>query len=150
MHYPLKSYGIDRLHAPYTTRHPFLAQLDPTILALFSAQQLAVIQLLVESTYPQTIPKLINLRLTANLGLTRLSVGLWVRHRDRQLSRHASRSTWARIGHRVIAMSFLIGLNLTISMGLISLFYVIYRIKSALGIDLFPFHLKDLLTWIPL
>jgi len=123
--------------------YPHLARIDSTLLKTFSEQQLAIIQQVLETLTPKPAPKLIDLRLTVDVIISRFYIVLLVGKDQRKTTRSYPITKFIHRSNMVIAIMLLIGLNFSITAFLI---LVAYLIKSALGIDLFAFHLKDIVT----
>ncbi|MFM7426153.1 MAG: hypothetical protein ACKO7W_14365 [Elainella sp.] len=116
--------------------------LSPEVRASFSeAQATAVQAILTQAAQSQPSPKLVDLRFTVDLVLSRFYVVLLVGKDRRQRQRLYLPDRLTRIGNVIAAVVLLIGLNLLISL-LILLFA--YLVKSAVGWDLIPGgHLAD-------
>ena len=96
---------------------------------------------LLESAIPKPSPKLVDLRFTVDLVLSRFYIVLFVGKDRRQQKRPYRSNSISRMGNAIAAVLLLLGLNLLISL---FLFLFIYLIKSAAGVDLFPdSHLSD-------
>lgn len=119
----------------------YLQTLDPQIRAGFSPQQLEVIQYLLEAAIPKPSPKLVDLRFSVDLIISRFYVVLLLGKDRRSQKRAYLPEPVARLGNLVVAIMLLIGLNLVLSLFILLFAYLV---KSALGIDLFPTeHLAD-------
>ena len=132
-----------------TTRSNYLAHtpayyfqnIDLKIRDSFTAEQTEAIHALLESAIPKPSPKLVDLRFTVDLVLSRFYIVLFVGKDRRQQKRPYRSNSISRLGNAIAAVLLLLGLNLLISL---FLFLFIYLIKSAAGVDLFPdSHLSD-------
>jgi hypothetical protein len=138
---PFRNETITRSN--YLTRTPayYFQTIDPELRNSFTAEQTEVIHALLEAAIPKPNPKLVDLRFTVDLVLSRFYVVLFVGKDRRQQTRSYFPSSMSRLGNVVAAVLLLLGLNLLISL---LLFLLAYLIKSAVGIDLFPdSHLSD-------
>ncbi|MGG6296021.1 hypothetical protein ACQ4M4_16655 [Leptolyngbya sp. AN02str] len=131
----------DLISQPFS--HPYLARIDPTLLKTLNEQQLAILDEVLETLTPKRAPKLVDLRLTVDVIISRFYIVLLVGKDQRKTMRSYLGTNFTRTLNIFIAALLLIGLNLSISA-----FFILtaYLIKSALGIDLFAFHLKDIVA----
>jgi hypothetical protein len=115
--------------------------LAPEMRASFTKQQATAVQSLLEKALPQPTPKLVDLRFTVDLVLSRFYVVLLVGKDRRQQKRSYLPAPLTRLGNIMAAVVLLIGLNLLISLFIALLAYLT---KSAIGLDLVPGqHLGD-------
>ncbi len=121
----------------YRNRTPddYLNQIDPDILSSFNSKQVAVIKTLLKTAIPKQSPKIVDLRLTIDLIFSRFYLVIFVGKERRRGQREYPVRKITRFGNIVAATLLLIGINLMISL---FIFLVLYLIKSALKIDLFP------------
>ncbi|MEL7083204.1 MAG: hypothetical protein AAF268_00710 [Cyanobacteria bacterium P01_A01_bin.3] len=103
--------------------------------------QLDEIKRLVAMALPKPSPKLIDLRFTLDVLFARYFIVLWVGKDRRQNTRSYPRSRLTVVANRIAVALLLIGCNLAISG---SILLVLYLLKSALGINLMPGHLREL------
>ena len=123
------------------TPQQHLAQIEPAILESFNAQQLAAIHFMLDAAISKPSPKLIDLRLTIDLVFSRFYLVLFVA-KDRRLKARPHHTTGVtRVANQIAVIILLLGLNLAISA---FIFLTAYLMKSALGIDLFPSTLQDM------
>lgn len=129
---------------PFSQRTPqyYLDRLAPDQLASFTDEQLAAIYALLDAAISKPSPKIIDLRLTIDLMISRFYIVLFVGKDRRRTSRSHPVTRVTRIANIITATILLVGLNLTIS---VFIFLTAYLLKSALGINLFPSTLQDLL-----
>ncbi len=134
----------ESIHQPdYQTKTPdhYLNSIDPILWESFTPEQIAAVRALLESAIPQPSPKLVDLRFTVDLILSRFYVVLFVGKDRRRQRRSYLPDRFAKVGNAIAAIVLLIGLNLSVSL---FIFLLLYLIKSAVGIDLFPdSHLAD-------
>jgi hypothetical protein len=123
----------------------YLAKIDSGTLATFSSEQLNIVHALLTEAIPRSSPKLVDLRFVVDLIIARFYVVLFVGKDRRKNPRKYEPEGIARIGNIIAAILFLLGANLIIS-ALIVL--IAYLVKSAVGINLFPEHLPDLIKRI--
>lgn len=119
-----------------------LQQIDADVLASLTPEQLAAVRKMVKSSILQASPKLVDLRINIDLIFTRFFVVLFVGKERRKNPRAHTVSGMMAITNKVAALALLLGLNLTVSA---FIFLLAYLIKSSLGINLFPYHLRDYL-----
>ncbi len=129
---------------PFAQRTPeyYIDRLDPDVLASFNAQQLAVMHSLLDAAISKPSPKIIDLRLTVDLIFSRFFIVLFVGKDRRQTSRPQFVTRTTRIANLIAATILLVGLNLTVSA---FIFFTAYLLKSALGINLFPSSIGQVL-----
>ncbi|KKD34612.1 MAG: hypothetical protein WAN66_15645 [Limnoraphis robusta] len=128
---------------PYQNRTPeyYLNKIQPHILSSFNSEQITAIQDILEEAIPKHSPKIVDLRLTVDLILSRFYLVLLVGKERRRGQREYPVRGITRIGNLIAATLLLIAINLLISA---FIFLFLYLIKSALGIDLFSGeHLSD-------
>jgi hypothetical protein len=128
---------------PYLNRTPdyYINKIRPQILASFNPEQITAIQDILEEAIPKHSPKIVDLRLTVDLIISRFYLVLLVGKERRRGQREYPVRGITRIGNLIAATLLLIAINLLISA---FIFLFLYLIKSALGIDLFSGeHLSD-------
>jgi hypothetical protein len=118
----------------------YLNQIEPDILNSLNAEQLHAVKHLLNQAIPKPSPKIVDLRFTVDLILSRFYVVLFVGRERRQGSRNYPVTGMTKFGNFITAMLLLISLNLLITA---FLFLLLYLIKSAVGINLFEGHLID-------
>ncbi|HZG37084.1 MAG TPA: hypothetical protein VEZ50_00260 [Nodosilinea sp.] len=122
---------------PLPTPATYLAQLDPAVQASFTPQQWAEVARVIELAIPKPAPKLIDLRFTIDLLISRYFIVLMVGKDRRRAPRNGPTSRLNQWGNWAAAVVLLLGFNLALSMSLLMLAYLL---KAALGIDLLPGH----------
>ncbi len=123
------------------TPQQYLSQIEPAILESFSPQQLTVIYSMLDSAISKPSPKLIDLRLTIDLVFSRFYLVLFIAKDRRQKARSHQTTGVTRIANQVAVIVLLLGLNLAVSA---FIFLTVYLMKSALGINLFPSTLQEI------
>jgi hypothetical protein len=118
----------------------YLQTIEPEIRASFTQLQLDAIDSIVKKIAPKPAPKVVDLRFTIDLIVSRFYVVLFVGKERRQKQRYHLPSKFTKIANIVIVVTMLIGLNLLIT-GAICIFA--YLIKSAVGIDFLPGHVDQ-------
>lgn len=128
----------------YSTRTAdyFVERMDTNVRESFTPEQLAEIRTAVQAAMPQPAPKIVDLRVNIDLLISRFYIVLFVGKERRKNPRPYSASGFTAFANRIAAIILLVGLNLTISL---FIFLVAYLIKSALGVNLFTSHLSDYL-----
>lgn len=128
----------------YRSRTPeyYLARLSPEVDATLTPTQRQAVHTLLAEAIPRPAPKIVDLRFTVDLLLSRFYINLQVGTDRRKYKRHSLSEQTARLGNLVAALVLLVGTNLVIS-ALIVL--VVYLVKSLIGIDLMPGHFPDLI-----
>lgn len=121
--------------------HPdaYLAQLHPEIQAGLTPQQRADIERVIALAIPKPAPKLVDLRFTIDLMVSRYFVVLMVGKDRRRAQRDVPVSRLTQFGNWVVAVALLLGFNLALSTSILMLAYLV---KSALGINLLPGHFR--------
>ena len=126
---------------PLPTAATYLAQVDPAVQDSLTPQQRAEVARVIELAIPKPAPKLIDLRFTIDLLISRYFIVLMVGKDRRRAARNVPVSRLTQWGNWAAAVLLLLGFNLALSM---SLFMLAYLVKSALGIDLFPGHFRGI------
>jgi hypothetical protein len=128
----------------YSTRTVdyFVDQIDANVRESFTPEQLTEVRTVVQAAMPQPAPKIVDLRVNIDLLISRFYIVLFVGKERRKNPRPYTASGFTAFANRVAAIILLVGLNLTISL---FIFLVAYLIKSALGVNLFTSHLSDYL-----
>jgi hypothetical protein len=137
------SFPREQVNLPnYRTRNPeyYLQQIEPSILANFTQDQLQAITNILTQAIPQPSPKIVDFRFNIDLIFSRFYLVLFVGKDRRKRQRQYIPEGIARIGNAIAVILLLLGANLVIS-GVILLFA--YLFKSAIGIDFFPGHISD-------
>ncbi|MGL5083053.1 MAG: hypothetical protein ACRC8A_16325 [Microcoleaceae cyanobacterium] len=123
------------------TAEDYLKLFHPQILSSFDAPQIKAIRDVIEQAIPKPSPKIVDLRFTVDLILSRFYIVLFVGKERRRGYREHPVTRVTQLGNMIAGTVLLIGMNLLISA---FIFLLLYLIKSALGIDLFSgSHLKD-------
>ncbi len=117
----------------------YLSQITPSVRDSLTPDQWAEVSRVVSLAIPKPAPKLIDLRFDIDLLISRYYIVMMVGKDRRRSTRPHQVSRATRWANWVAAVMLLIGLNLALSAGILILAYLI---KSALGIDLFPGHLR--------
>jgi hypothetical protein len=118
----------------------YLNDLDAGVRESLTDLQRQEITRLLGAVLSQKSPKLIDLRLTVDLLVSRFYVVLLVGKDRRRHARSRTLTPLTRVANITAAILLLVSLNLLISLGLFTFFYLI---KSALGIDLLPGHFSN-------
>ncbi|MEB3281783.1 MAG: hypothetical protein VKK42_22955 [Lyngbya sp.] len=119
----------------------YLNKIHPQVLSSLNTKQIAAIRDILDEAIPKKSPKIVDLRLTVDLIISRFYLVLLVGKERRKGQREYPVPGITRIGNLIAATLLLIGINLLISL---FIFLLLYLIKSALGIDLFSGeHLID-------
>lgn len=105
-------------------------------------QQSEIVRAALESAMRDQCPKLVDLRVYIDLIVSRFFIVLFVGKDRRKNPRFYPATGVTAIANRFAAVILLVGLNLTVSL---FIFLVVYLIKSALGINLFSGHLGNYL-----
>jgi hypothetical protein len=121
----------------------YLQQIDADVHDSLTPKQLAGVRKVLESVIPKPSPKIVDLRVNIDLIVSSFYVVLFVGKDRRKRKRSYLATGFTKIANRIAAIIMLIGLNMTISL---FIFLVAYLVKSALGINLFPEHLSDYLS----
>ncbi|MGG6237946.1 hypothetical protein ACQ4N7_04845 [Nodosilinea sp. AN01ver1] len=117
----------------------YRAQLHPEVEASLTPQQRAEIERVIALAIPKPAPKLVDLRFTIDLLISRYFIVLMVGKDRRRTQRHVPVSRLTQLGNWVMAVALLLGFNLALSTSIVMLAYLV---KSALGINLFPGHFR--------
>lgn len=118
----------------------YIQRIDVDVHDSFTKEQLAAVRIALESAIPKPSPKIVDLRVNIDLIVSRFYIVLFVGKDRRKHKRFFAATAMTKIANRIAAVTMLIGLNLTISL---FIFLVAYLVKSALGINLFSGHLSD-------
>lgn len=121
---------------------------DPTIAQQFNPEQWQEIRRILGISLPKPSPKIVDIRFTVDLLLSRFFVVLFVGE-DRRRTRRKYPVTRLsnRIGNFIAVIILLLALNLLVSASIIVFAYLL---KSAVGIDILPGHFRDIVMQIPL
>jgi len=117
------------------TAASILATMAPDVATSLTPQQRVEVERLVALAVPKPAPKLVDLRWDIDLLVSRFYVVLLVGKDRRQTARDYPVSRLTAVGNWLAAVVLLLGLNVSITLGLGLLAYLG---KSALNIDLFP------------
>ena len=139
----LQNLSSHREEYPTRTADYFVDQIDANVRESFTPEQLTEVRTVVQAAMPQPAPKIVDLRVNIDLLISRFYIVLFVGKERRKNPRPGSASGFTAFANRIAAIILLVGLNLTISL---FIFLVAYLIKSALGVNLFTSHLSDYLS----
>ncbi|WP_017297610.1 hypothetical protein [Nodosilinea nodulosa] len=117
----------------------YLAQIHPEVQASLSLRQRAEVERVIALAMPKPAPKLVDLRFTIDLLVSRYFIVLMVGKDRRRTRRDVPVSRLTKFGNWVMAVALLLGFNLALSTSVVML---VYLIKSALGINLLPGHFR--------
>lgn len=132
-------------HVPaYSSRTPdyFVGQIDASIRDSFTEEQLTAVRAAIESAMPRPAPKIVDLRVNIDLIVSRFYIVLFVGKERRKNPRPYKAFGMNAIANWLAAITLLVGLNLTVSL---FIFLMAYLVKSSLGVNLFDHHLSDYL-----
>lgn len=118
----------------------YLKLIDPNILESFSDQQKIEITRLINKLIAPATPKLVDIRFTVDLIVTRYFVVLLLGKDRRRKKRNPIPEKVSKVGNIITATIILISLNLFI-IGTILL--SLYFLKSVVGINFFSGHISD-------
>ncbi|NJN48757.1 MAG: hypothetical protein HC805_01825 [Alkalinema sp. RL_2_19] len=132
--------------AAYGYLENYLERVPASLLAEFTDQQLQTIQDIVVSAIPKPAPKLVDLRFTINLLVTRFYIVVFVGKDRRSSLRRYMPNGVARFGNLVMVLTLLAGANMLVS---VVIFMLLYFLKSWLGINVFKeMHLIDVVNQV--
>lgn len=142
MAFPLRNSRAQSLqHRSSYSASRYLSELAPSVRASLTAEQHQEFERILNLAIPKPSPKLIDLRFEIDLLFNRFFIVLLVGEDQRRRARRYSVSAATRLGNAVAAVMLLVGFNLTVTA---TLFLIAYLIKSAVGIDLFPGHMRNI------
>lgn len=118
----------------------YLQQIDADVHGSLTPEQLAAVRIALEPAMPRPSPKIVDLRVSVDLIISRFYIVLYVGKDRRKSERPNMASGFTVIANRIAVITLLVGLNLTISL---FIFFIAYLIKSALGVNLLSGHLSD-------
>lgn len=129
----------------YRSRPPsyYLAKISPDILLSFNPEQLEAITFILNHAIPKPAPKIVDFKFVIDLIFSRFYIVLFVGKDVRKKQRQYITEGIARVGNLIAAATLLIVSNLVLSAFIL---LVAYLLKSAIGINLFPDHLKETLA----
>lgn len=135
---------MDKSQNNYNNRdvNYYMNQISVQILEKLSVEERENIYSVIQTAIPRSTPKLIDLRFVIDIVFARYFVVLMVGRDIRKQQRHYQVSGITKIANIIAAILLVIAMSLLISSVTI---LVIYLIKSALGIDLFPGHITKVL-----
>lgn len=128
-------------HADRTVDY-YINRINANVDERLTFQQSEIVRAALESALRDQCPKLVDLRVYIDLIVSRFFIVLFVGKDRRKNPRFYPATGITAIANRFAAIIMLIGLNLTVSL---FIFLVAYLIKSALGFDLFSGHLSNYL-----
>ncbi|MGF1492949.1 MAG: hypothetical protein ACFBSC_10965 [Microcoleaceae cyanobacterium] len=135
--------NINSSYSQLKTAEDYLRLMPSQVLSSFTSEQRGAIQSVLNKALPRPSPKIVDLRFTVDLILSRFYFVLFVGQDRRNRTRNYPTTKMSRLGNVIAATLLLLGMNLLITA---FIFLLLYLIKSALGIDLFSgMHLKDVL-----
>ncbi|MGK7910934.1 MAG: hypothetical protein AB4050_05530 [Synechococcus sp.] len=114
--------------------------MSAAVRASLTSSQLDEIKRLVGMALPKPSPKIIDLRFTVDVLFARYFIVLWVGKDRRQKKRSYPKSKLTAVANKIAVVMLLISCNLAISGSVV---LVLYLLKSSLGINLLPGHLRD-------
>lgn len=119
----------------------YLDYMANDVRASLDRYQMSEVRRLLAIAMPKPSPKIVDLRFTVDLILSRFYVVLFVGKDRRGRQRQYRAGALTRVGNFIAAVVLLVSLNLLISL---FIFMLAYLMKSAVGIDLFQGeHLMD-------
>ncbi|MGF1537980.1 MAG: hypothetical protein ACFB4J_16065 [Elainellaceae cyanobacterium] len=119
----------------------YLSYMANDVRASLDRYQMSEVRRLLAIAIPKPSPKIVDLRFTVDLILSRFYVVLFVGKDRRGRQRQHRTGALTRVGNFIAAVVLLVSLNLLISL---FIFMLAYLMKSAVGIDLFQGeHLMD-------
>lgn len=124
----------------FNTPEEYLKLIDPDILSSFSPEQKNEMIRLINKLISPPSRKLVDLRFTVDLIITRYFVVLLVGKDRRSQKRNYLPENVSKFGNLVTASIILISLNLFI---IGNILLGLYLIKSVVGINFFPGHISD-------
>lgn len=117
----------------------FMSRLAPSTLAALDEAQQADVRAVIAEALPKPQPKIVDIRFVINLIFDRYYVVLFMGKDLRRKARN--QPAWlTRMSNLAVALLLLLSMNIFISL---TLGMLMYLVKSAAGIDLFPGHLSD-------
>jgi hypothetical protein len=134
--------SADQTEYSARTADYYLNQIDANVHDSLTPEQLAAVRTALESAMPKPGTKIVDLRVNIDLIVSRFYIVLFVGKDRRKNQRSHTASGFTVIANRIAAITMLVGLNLTISL---FIFLVAYLIKSTLGVNLLSSHLSDYL-----
>jgi hypothetical protein len=136
--------AVNNYPPAYSSRTPdyFVEQIDAAIRDSFTPAQLTAVREAIESAMPRPAPKIVDLRVNIDLIVSRFYIVLFVGKERRKNPRTHQSLGVNVLTNRLAAIILLVGLNLTVSL---FIFLMAYLIKSSLGVNLFTHHLSEYL-----
>lgn len=120
----------------------FLHLIDPQILDSFSPEQKTEILFLIKKLTSAPAPKLVDLRFSIDLLITRYFVVILLGKDRRNRQRQYIPNTVSKVGNIAMVILILVSLNIFI-IGVVLL--GLYLVKSAVGINFFSEHISDVI-----
>jgi len=124
------------LFTPYAQRTAdyYLRRLDPAVFQSLNQIQLKEIERVLREATPQPLPKIIDLRFTLDLIVSKFYIVLLAGKDQRRSPRkHPISNRVTRIGNTTAVIILLLAINLLISVVII---VAVYLLKTIIGIDL--------------
>lgn len=134
---PAAAYEVNRAYGQLTPAD-YLNRMDPEVWQSLSDRQRVEFERLLREALPKNSPKIVDLRFTIDLLLARFFIVLMVGKDRRRSQRQHPVTPLTRTGNLIAAVMLLLGLNLCLSG---AIFFALYLLKSAIGVDFFPGHL---------
>lgn len=129
-------------HQKETHAEEYLQIIDPNVLNSFSPQQKTEILFLIKKITSNPSPKLVDLRFTIDLLITRYFVVILLGKDRRNSQRKYIPQTVSKIGNIATIIFILVSLNIFV----IGIFLLgVYLLKSAVGISFFKGHISDVI-----
>ncbi|WP_434686620.1 hypothetical protein [Pseudanabaena minima] len=135
---------MNQFNKNYTERDAdyYMHQIPIQILKKLNTAEREDLKSVIHTAIPRPSPKLIDLRFAIDLIFTRYFVVLMIGKDMRKQKRKHQVSGIAKVANVITAILLIIAMSLLVS-GVTIL--ILYLIKSALGIDLFPGHITKVL-----
>lgn len=135
---------MNQLDKNYTARDAdyYMHQIPVQILEKLNAEDKEDLKSVIHTAIPRSSPKLIDLRFAIDLIFARYFVVLMIGKDMRKQQRQYQVNDIAKVANVITAILLIIAMSLLVSAVTI---LILYLIKSALGIDLFPGHITNVL-----
>jgi predicted secreted protein len=135
---------MNQFNKNYTARDAeyYMHQIPIKILKKLNEVEREELKSVIHTAIPRPSPKLIDLRFAIDLIFTRYFVVLMIGKDMRKKQRQHQVNGIAKVANVIAAILLIIAMSLLISAVTI---LILYLIKSALGIDLFPGHITNVL-----
>lgn len=135
---------MNQLDKNYTARDAdyYMHQIPVQILEKLNAEDKEDLKSVIHTAIPRSSPKLIDLRFAIDLIFARYFVVLMIGKDMRKQQRQYQVNGIAKVANVITAILLIVAMSLLVSAVTI---LILYLIKSALGIDLFPGHITNVL-----